>query len=404
MIIFFEAAPIAYGYENDLADTGITRVIKQLLIKIDPLLECSDNRLLIFSKDNYWHNLLLRKFTAEHKLKNIEVLFEPYLREVTQFPDANYSMERLFDFRDKYMAVCPDIIDTIQKIISTHGSAIYHSNFDYIPDELRKINGLKFIHTLHDLFPLTHSALFDHDTSFHFTQKLSFIEEKDLVACVSNYTRTEVLRNLPYLKQRNVITIYNSGDYESSNVEKRNIATNYFLCVSTLEPRKNFPSIIKAYLLYLSTCIGSPRHLVIVGSLGWLPEEEKDKILKCFEHEYISYLGRVSDADLSNLLVHAEMFFSGSFCEGFGLGALEALMAGTPAITPVNTAQGEVNGKGGGVCLDNWNVDTISEMMHKSHEEEFTESLKVNAKLYSKEFSWDLAAREYLALYKKIGG
>jgi glycosyltransferase involved in cell wall biosynthesis len=403
MIIFFEAAPIAYGYENDLADTGITRVIKQLLIKIDLLLEGSNNRILIFSKDNYWHNLLLSKFTSEQNLNNVEVLFEPYLREATQSPNADYSMERLFAFKDKYMAICPDVVDTIQNIISTHGAAIYHSNFDYISDKLREINDLKFVHTLHDLFPLTHSALFDHDASFHFTQKLAFIEEHDKVACVSNYTRAEVLRNLPYLEKNNVVTIYNSGDYERSNIEKRNIADSYFLCVSTLEPRKNFPSIIKAYLLYLSTCLGSPRHLVIVGSLGWLPEEEKEQILKCFEHEYISYMGRVNDADLSNLLTNAELFFSGSFCEGFGLGALEALMTGTPAITPINTAQGEVNGKGGGVCLDNWNVDGIAEMMHKSHEDEFIASLNANAELHSKEFSWDLAAREYLVLYEQMG-
>ena len=57
MKVVIEASPIAFGYENPLAETGITRVIKNLLVKIDDY--CSENEtIFLFSQENLWCQFL----------------------------------------------------------------------------------------------------------------------------------------------------------------------------------------------------------------------------------------------------------------------------------------------------------------------------------------------------------
>ena len=70
MKVVIEASPIAFGYENPLAETGITRVIKNLLVKIDDY--CSENEtLFLFSQENLWCQFLLNKYIYQTNIKRL---------------------------------------------------------------------------------------------------------------------------------------------------------------------------------------------------------------------------------------------------------------------------------------------------------------------------------------------
>lgn len=104
------------------------------------------------------------------------------------------------------------------------------------------------------------------------------------------------------------------------------VRQNYILAVSTVEPRKNFSSLIEAYRM-LPPTLQASHPLVIVGKKGW---GDSNDSLKSDEH--ISFTGYVEDEELLQLFQRSKLFVSPSLYEGFGLPVLEALSTNTPVL------------------------------------------------------------------------
>lgn len=124
---------------------------------------------------------------------------------------------------------------------------------------------------------------------------------------------------------------------------KYNLPRNYFLCLSTLEPRKNLQLLLKAY----GNLLGKRREdipaLVLAGRKGWL----MDEILADIENKYpgkVIVTGFIEDADLPRIYRMADCFVFPSLYEGFGMPPLEALAVGTPVISSDAASMPEVLG------------------------------------------------------------
>lgn len=150
---------------------------------------------------------------------------------------------------------------------------------------------------------------------------------------------------------------------------KYNLPRNYFLCLSTLEPRKNLQLLLKAYGNLLgkrredvkgstvnrevdipvvipeetsTECQDIPS-LVLAGRKGWL----MDEILADIENKYpgkVIVTGFIEDADLPQIYRMADCFVFPSLYEGFGMPPLEALAVGTPVISSDAASMPEVLG------------------------------------------------------------
>jgi hypothetical protein len=107
--------------------------------------------------------------------------------------------------------------------------------------------------------------------------------------------------------------------------------TRFIMGVSTLEPRKNFEGLIRAWAKVRNQA--SPHlKLVIVGRPGWRFERILDAIRPYMLAGDLLHLQDLPAEEIRALYRRAACFVFPSFAEGFGIPPLEALQCGTPAI------------------------------------------------------------------------
>lgn len=126
----------------------------------------------------------------------------------------------------------------------------------------------------------------------------------------------------------------------------------YILHVGALEPRKNLPRLIEAFLL-----CEAARHLrlVLAGPHAWGSEA----IVKASKVDpRIVLLGEVPLEDLPSLYAGAACFAYPSLFEGFGFPPLEAMACGTPVLAGRSGSLPEVVGEAG-LLVDPRDVQAI---------------------------------------------
>jgi len=180
--------------------------------------------------------------------------------------------------------------------------------------------------------------------------------------------------------------------------------TEYILSLSTLEPRKNIQTLLKAYIILLKEKGPRVPDLVVIGPKGWkieglfkeyedLPQGLKRKI------KFPGYLPR----ELLPLIYSAcKVFAFPSLYEGFGLPVLEAMACGAPVIASKTSSIPEVGGEAV-IYVDPLNPEeiakVISEVLDSSS---LRDELKAKSLERAKNFSWEKTARETFELYKEV--
>jgi glycosyltransferase involved in cell wall biosynthesis len=123
---------------------------------------------------------------------------------------------------------------------------------------------------------------------------------------------------------------------------RHGIARPYIAFASTIEPRKDVPSLVRAFARI------APTHpdvqLVVAGGDGWGIGEARAAIEASGVATRILRPGYVDDATLAALFRRAEVIAYPSLVEGFGMPALEALASGTPLVTTSGSALEEIVG------------------------------------------------------------
>ncbi|MBB4860563.1 glycosyltransferase involved in cell wall biosynthesis, partial [Novosphingobium chloroacetimidivorans] len=118
----------------------------------------------------------------------------------------------------------------------------------------------------------------------------------------------------------------------------------YFICLGTIEPRKNHLLLLHLWRQFAKTLPPSevPR-LVVVGRRGWENEQVVDMLERCPAlADHVEELSGCSDARLAALLRGARALLMPSFAEGYGMPVAEALSVGTPVICSDIAAHREV--------------------------------------------------------------
>ncbi len=117
---------------------------------------------------------------------------------------------------------------------------------------------------------------------------------------------------------------------------------SFFLCLGTLEPRKNLESVLEAFARVAAEL--PLVDLVIAGAKGWLYERALELNRSLGLGERIRVIGFVEQKDKAPLYRLSRAVLYPSFFEGFGFPALEALAAHKPVITSAASSLPEITG------------------------------------------------------------
>ncbi len=118
------------------------------------------------------------------------------------------------------------------------------------------------------------------------------------------------------------------------------ITPPYVAFIGTFEPRKDVPTLIRAFDRMCSAHRGL--RLVLAGEPGWGRAAVEAALKEAHQPERVIRAGYVPDAAVPALLRQATAVAYPSLVEGFGLPALEALACGTPLVTTRGSAMQEV--------------------------------------------------------------
>jgi alpha-1,3-rhamnosyl/mannosyltransferase len=175
-------------------------------------------------------------------------------------------------------------------------------------------------------------------------------------------------------------------------------AREYFLCVGTLEPRKNLTQALRAHALLPET-VRQRFPLLIAGMAGWQRQQFNDELASALASGHVCLLGYLPDEDLAQLLAGARALVFPSLYEGFGLPVLEAMASGTPVILTGISAMPEVAGDAGNY-IEAHDPDTLRDAMQRliddpAHWQACREAGLQRAKLFSWERCATVTARAY---------
>lgn len=174
---------------------------------------------------------------------------------------------------------------------------------------------------------------------------------------------------------------------------------SYYLCVGTLEPRKNLQLAINAYL-GLPTTIRNQMPLVIVGGAGWRQEQLARIPSQALSAGQIRLLGYQSEEGVAQLLSGAHALLFPSRYEGFGLPVLEAMASATPVIACKLAAVPEVAGEAA-LYADAEDTDNYrAQMLRLLENSDLHQTMRQRGLQRSCQFSWEHCARITADTYK----
>lgn len=180
-------------------------------------------------------------------------------------------------------------------------------------------------------------------------------------------------------------------------------AREYFLCVGTLEPRKNLTLALRAHA-QLPQVLRQRFPLLIVGMAGWQREQFSDELHQALATGHVCLLGYLPDEHVAQLLAGARALIFPSRYEGFGLPVLEAMASGTPVILTRRSAMPEVAGVAGNY-IEPDDPDGLRDAMHRLIDDQAYWQACSDAGLQqARIFSWERCAKATARAYRQAMG
>ncbi|NLN92078.1 MAG: glycosyltransferase family 4 protein [Candidatus Hydrogenedens sp.] len=178
---------------------------------------------------------------------------------------------------------------------------------------------------------------------------------------------------------------------------KIDLPKDFFLFVGTLEPRKNLPTLIRAWA---GLPVESP-DLVLAGRLGWKVSREELLALSGCKSDRLHFLDHVPGTLLPTLYSEARAFVYPSLMEGFGLPPLEAMACGTPVITSKTSSMPEVTGDAAMLVSPTDEEELAGALEWLAGNENLREELSKKGLERAAGFTWEKTAALTLEGYKK---
>lgn len=280
---------------------------------------------------------------------------------------------------------------------------------DFVPPFWRNARS---VITIHDLHFLRYPQFLTQDAARYYGQIDQAVHRTDHIIVVSDSTRRDTM-NLLGVPADRITVIYEAADPAFCPIdapqilaqvrEKYNLPESFVLFVSTVEPRKNIPTLLRAQRILLDRH-GPLAPLVIVGKRGWKFDEVFSLVSELNLEKDVRFIGRVPQDDLILIYNAATVHVHPALYEGFGLPPLEAMTVGTPTIVSDVSSLPEVVGDAGWLVppedVEGW-AAAIGRLLA---DEDLRADYRRRGFEQASKFSLERMADETVAVYRQVAG
>ncbi len=176
----------------------------------------------------------------------------------------------------------------------------------------------------------------------------------------------------------------------------------FVLAVGTIEPRKNYEMLIRAFAAARRDPAG-PQRLVIAGKPGWLYEGVYRAVETLGLRESVKFLDYLPEGELPTLYHAASAVAMPSIYEGFGIPVVEAMACGTPVVCSTGGSLPEVAGDAALLVPPTDQGALAQALIRIVGDDALRATLRVRGLEHATLFNWDAAARAHLAVYHAAG-
>ncbi len=290
--------------------------------------------------------------------------------------------------------------------LATTDLDVLHSP-DFIPPFRRNF---KSVITVHDLNFLLYPDFLTPESASYYGQIDQAVRRCDYIIAVSESTKRDIVQ-LTGAPENKITVVYEAAHPIYRPLQDRQmvervkerfaIQRDFVLFVSTIEPRKNVPTLLRAYKQLLDN-YRADVDLVLAGEKGWLFDKVFALMQELNLQEHVHFLGRVSTEDLLRLYNAAQVLVHPAFYEGFGLPPLEAMACGTPVVVSNTSSLPEVVGDAA-LLVDPREVDEITVASWRLLSDQALRQQMIEKGLKrARLFSWRKAASETLDIYRRL--
>jgi glycosyltransferase involved in cell wall biosynthesis len=172
----------------------------------------------------------------------------------------------------------------------------------------------------------------------------------------------------------------------------------FILFIGSFEPRKNLVLLLEAFSEVRREV---DLQLVLLGRRGWLYEPIFERLDQLELGAYVRIVDPVPNAALPPIYSAAAALAFPSLYEGFGLPPLEAMACGCPVVTSDRASLPEVVGDAGLLVPADDSAALAKALLRLVTDDDLRARLVRSGLERARTFSWDRAAAETLAVYRR---
>ncbi|MDF7679008.1 glycosyltransferase family 1 protein, partial [Acetobacteraceae bacterium ESL0709] len=339
-IIWLDVSDFIQYAKCNVSLSGIQRVIANLVIYIKQT-ELKGYKIIPVIPDY-------------NERKILTVSMDIFLKIISEFDKLNVDRGAIDGHINNILNNRFEVTPKKGDVLVIAGAFWIYPNYDAII-ELRK-TGMLLGLFIHDLIQVRMPEYVEKAAHDQFVIQLSdILDLADFVLANSEYVAEDVRTYIAQYKnytlpvQAVVLPTELRGHIEGTlpkNLDILSVAqTEYVICVSTIEIRKNHTLLIKCWEKLREEFGEKTPNLVFVGKWGWEIENLKSYLFeKGYLGDWLFIFNGISDTEMEYLYKHSLFSVYPSFAEGFGLPIGESLVYGKPCIASNTTSMPEVGG------------------------------------------------------------
>ncbi len=428
MNLLFDATELSYYNENSGHRAGVFYVALNLLRELQHL---GVNITFVCDFKRYYFMKSIEEFKdipllEENSLCNKLVAKILYLTDKLPIR-IKYAFLIMARFYDKYFYRVNK-----KNAEQLKGFDTYFSPFTPPSKEISASN-LKRFRMIHDVIPIIENGMPKSPKDWYY-KIYSDINGQDFYLTNSEYTKSDVLKYFPFIKESHIKTtllgtriglcedcditppqpspseegassvtspqpspVRRGSDFQTKLSKEGSINFGkYVFSLCTLGKRKNVLFGIKNFFEFIEKYNIKDLKLVLGGGVWKKFEGELEGVLNKCDRSKIVLTGYIQEQELAQYYSRALCFIYPSLYEGFGLPVLEAMQCGCPVITSNRSSLPEVIGDAG-IQINPESDEEMVEALKKMYfDSDYREKCIQKGLERAKNFSWGKCASELL--------